>query len=82
MNNESYILDITWSSDDMPGLPQLVGPFDTSDEAGQWAELNASRAAYTVRPLGYPYLRAGDGSHVRIDLNSASNPKGVNHAGI
>lgn len=82
MSNFKYILDITWSDVDMPGLSRFVGPFDTPDEAREWAELNASRATYTVQPLAYPYMRAGDGSHFRIDLTRHSNPERDNHAGI
>lgn len=82
MSDNSYVLDITWSDADMPGLPRFVGPFDTADEAGEWAELNAARATYTVQPLAYPYMRTGDGSHLWVGPTIPSNRKGGNDAGI
>lgn len=57
-NDDVFALDIEWSSQDRPGLPQLVGPFATHLEARQWAKLNAARAVWTVRTLAWPYLRA------------------------
>lgn len=76
----SCILVISWSDEDIPGLPRFVGPFDNPDEAQRCAALNAARATYSVQPLTYPYMRTGDGSHVYIDLTGSSNVQGGNDA--
>lgn len=57
-NDDTFALDIEWSSENMPDLPALVGPFDSYNEAEQWAKLNTGRSIYSVRTLGWPYLRA------------------------
>jgi len=48
------ILDIQW---DVPGMPTLVGPFDTEAEADRWAVMNIPNGSWEIRPLGRPYAR-------------------------
>lgn len=52
-----FVLDIEWW-DEESGLPDLVGPFMTEDEAQEWADLNVNNASYDIREVTYPYYRA------------------------
>ena len=51
--HDGYAAHITW---DKPGLPDLVGPFATRDEAHEWCRLNVPNGSYEVWPLAWPYL--------------------------
>lgn len=62
--SEPHVLDIAW--DEGVDLPSLVGPFDTAEEAVQWAKLNTPNGVAIVRPLSYPYLRTEEGNDVRL----------------
>ncbi|MDD4865628.1 MAG: hypothetical protein PHQ28_00365 [Mycobacterium sp.] len=57
-NDDTYALDIEWSSENLPNLPTLVGPFASRNEAEQWAKLNAGRSTCNIRTLSWPYLRS------------------------
>lgn len=72
-----YTPVISWSDEDTPGLPRY-----NPDEARQRAELNASRATYSVEPLTYPYMRAGGASPLRIDPIRSFSKRGGNDARI
>lgn len=53
--SDTYALQIEW---DVPGLPRLIGPFETRTEAEDWAALNIPNGSWNVAPLAYPYLRS------------------------
>lgn len=52
-----YALDVTWV-DALPGLPTLIGPFNTEAEAEEFARLNVTPhpSSATVRTLAWPYM--------------------------
>lgn len=70
-----FILDITW--EDAPNLPRLVGPFDTRDEADQWAKLNIPNGSFEICPLSYPYLRDADGHDLFVSLPGSTSDKSL-----
>jgi hypothetical protein len=49
---ETFVLEIEW---DQPGLPSLVGPFATRQEATEWGALNVASGTWGVCPLAFPY---------------------------
>ena len=51
----SYILDIRWLGADMP---RFVGPFESEQEAEDFASLNVPNGLWETIELTYPYARA------------------------
>ena len=52
-----FVLEIEW---DWPTMPRYVGPFESKEEAQQFARLNVTDGAWLVIPLARPY-RKGSG---------------------
>lgn len=57
MSGVAYIIEVEW---DKPGLPRLVGPFATREEAAEWGSLNVRNGVWNVAPLAYPYMQGGN----------------------
>lgn len=57
--SEQCALDVAWDDTALPGLPTLIGPFDSTAEAQEWATLNVPNGTARVRPLSAPYARSG-----------------------
>jgi hypothetical protein len=47
-----FILNIDWAR---AGVPRNVGPFQSREEAHEWAVLNIPNGAWEVWPLAHPY---------------------------
>lgn len=65
-DTDPYTLEVEWGKTDRPGLPRMIGPFTTHQEAREWAHLNAQRATWTVHRLAHPHMRSADGSDLHV----------------
>lgn len=59
MRINGHFLDVTWDVDNMP---RYIGPFDTRDEAQQFARINVPNGTWVIHALAAPYARAGQPS--------------------
>lgn len=68
----THILEVAWNEG--INLPAFIGPFESAEEATEWATLNTPNGVGIVHELAYPYYRDEEGNHTLISRVTETMP--------